>query len=134
MSSAVAVCPRSLSGVFGEEVTGMVDDRERDRRDAQRWREYQARTSAPDQPRLYRARLFEGSWEVPTGGVYRVVLDLTPGPGLEAAGVKLDELLRSLLRIAKVRTEKVAVHVLDISEWDTDRSLFRWPVTWPTQP
>jgi hypothetical protein len=113
----------------------MVDDRERDRRDAQRWREHQAGTTAADQPRLYRVRLFEGGWEVATGGgPYRVVLDLTPGAALEESARKLDELLRSLLRIAKVPADKATQHYLDVTEWDCTTTLFRWAITWPVSP
>ena len=41
---------------------------ERDRRDAARWRQHMERTTPPDQPRLYRARLFEGAQEIRLGG------------------------------------------------------------------
>ncbi len=109
----------------------MVDDRERDRDriDAIRWREHAARHH-PDQPRMYRVRLFEEQWEVPRGGVYPIVLDLSHGLPLEEAEQKLNQLFRSLLRLAKVKPDKVRLHYLDLRTWDTDQSVLHWPVTW----
>ena len=107
---------------------------ERDRRDAALWRQHRGRTTAADQPRLYRVRLFEGPYEVLSGALYPVVLDLTPGPALEESHHRLDELLRSLLRIANVKPAKVRLHSLDIGDWDSGISLFKWPVTWDPEP
>jgi hypothetical protein len=104
---------------------------ERDREDALLWRQHVARNTPPDQPKPYSARLFEGPHRLGSTN-HMVVLDLTPGPGLEEAHRRLESLLKSLIAREGVKPDRHRACSLEVRHWHNDELVFLWSPTWPT--
>jgi hypothetical protein len=84
---------------------------------------------ASQQPRRYRARLYEGTREVYAQRRYLAVLDFTPGVGLRTTQAQLDELLITLAAGDGGHGDKIRRYHLRVEDWDTGNFECDWAAT-----
>lgn len=81
------------------------------------------------QPRTYRIRIFDKTYEVFADRPYVSVLDFSPGPGLRATQGQLDSLVTSLARAAGARGPKTLDFHLMVCDAETGVVVCHWPAT-----